>query len=219
MGRRQPRRPYLLYAAALAALVSGCAQPVIRTGALPNYARLRSTTLMGEGDGRARTYVAPGLLLLDYDVLYVKPVKPAGQVGPDQPRISQYCAHLQERTLNGLRKLRKFRILTTDDEFLNRKRYDLRVATLELFITHLDEGNGFVRYVVGFERGGVDVQVEGRLTDARTGEVLMEFADRRYYAGDPMSGLNVRVIRPEPLVEEVLIQHAYAVVKLINSYP
>jgi len=204
----------------LATLV-GCGGPyVMSTGVLPNYARLHDNTDMSDVPGHARSYSASDFLLSDYDVLYVSKVQHGGRVKTPPEDFEHYGEFLVDRMLNGLRKLNKFDILTTDAQFLDSKRYgDLRVVTLEMFITHLSEGSGMLRYFVGFDAGRVDVQIEGRVVDAQTGRVLMEFADRRRFAGVTSSGFNWSVLSAKPVVEEILVRQAYAIRKLFETHP
>ncbi len=208
-----------MYVCLAALLCQGCGYYLARTGALPDYGRLRDVESRGAPEGCARAYAALGWLFLDYDVLYVKPVKPWGDAAQASPRMSHYCAFLRERTLNGLYKLHKFRIISTTPEFLDRRRYKLNAVVLEMFITRLDEGSALLRYVIGADLGAADAQIEGRLYDAQTGDSLMEFAFRRRHADNPLFGLNVTVLNSRKQVEEVLIQHAYAVVELVRKHP
>ena len=204
-------RPVFVLAAAFG--LCGCGIHVKRTGTLPCYARLSDHPHI------ARAYCPEGRLLSDYKTLYLKGVQPAGRVAPSDEHVEHYQQFLMRRIRAGLRRLRKFDVITTDPDCLNPDRGDARIAQLQVFITYLDEGRGLARYVLGFEAGSVDVQIEGSLTDARTGDVLIEFADRQRYAGNPYQGLNPTVVMAVPLVEKVLVRQAYAIVKLFRSRP
>jgi hypothetical protein len=61
-------------------------------------------------------------------------------------------------------------------------------------LTMFDMGSGFLRYVSYFlwfvQSGATDFQVEGRVRDAATGKLLVEFADRRRYLCNTPFGPN-----------------------------
>ena len=63
-------------------------------------------------------------------------------------------------------------------------------------ITKFSMGSGFWRYASHFllfvQWGATDIQIEGRITDARTGRLLVEFADRRRHMCNTPFGPNPR---------------------------
>jgi hypothetical protein len=70
---------------------------------------------------------------------------------------------------------------------------------VESMITKFDLGSGFGRYCSGllgfFQSGATDLQVEGRIADARTGALLVEFVDRRRHMCNTAFGPNPRTLK------------------------
>ncbi|MHC4788454.1 MAG: hypothetical protein ACYS8K_04515 [Planctomycetota bacterium] len=81
-------------------------------------------------------------------------------------------------------KLKKFDFVTLDKkgDWLEPQDLD-ETLLLEGKITKFDMGSGFLRYFSYFlvvaQLGATDLQFEGRISEASTGRLLMEFADRR----------------------------------------
>lgn len=79
---------------------------------------------------------------------------------------------------------------------------DLRLA---IAITEWDEGNGWLRLLLGFGLGRTRVQWEGLLRDMETGRTVMVFADAREHPGGPsIFGLGQEVMHGAPLIAEDL---------------
>lgn len=65
----------------------------------------------------------------------------------------------------------------------------------EGMITKFDMGSGFLRYLSPFlfmQLGATDFQIEGRITDVRSGQLVMEFVDRRRSLANTPFGPNPR---------------------------
>jgi len=205
---RRTRRPVCI-AAVLACLLFvaglGCGGVhVKRTGALPCYARLTSRPPL------SRAYFAPGHLLADYPVLQFKGVEVRGRVPAEGEAHDLYCQALAHQIRTDLASIEKFHVTTQAPS-------DAKAAALSVWITHLDTGSGTLRYVVGFEAGSVDVQIEGQLVDMKTGHVVMEFADRRRESGEPNLGLNPTVVKANPLIERTLRSQGRALVRVLRD--
>ena len=183
---------------------------MIRAHALPCNARLRRHKAYTMG----RVYFAKGFLLADYPVLHFAGVRVLPKADKGYEHQDHYRKFFADRLLGNLRALGRFEVVTEAPA-----QTASRVARLEVWISDLHEGSGTMRYVVGFESGSVDVQVEGRVVDAQSGEVVLEFVDRRREAGSPNSGLNPKVVMAKPLVENVLLVHASEVAKLLRERP
>jgi|GEM_PF-573428 len=69
-----------------------------------------------------------------------------------------------------------------------------RINILELFITRLSKGSGFLRYFIGFGLGQSDLQVEGRLTEKSNDKEILAFAIRHRHLGNSYQGLNPRAL-------------------------
>jgi len=75
---------------------------------------------------------------------------------------------------------------------------DQPACRIEGMITKFKRGSGWSRYFGGLlflGTGATDLQVEGRLVDATTGAVIMEFADRRRHLGNTPWGPNPRNLK------------------------
>lgn len=178
---------------------------------LPCNARLKRHKACTMG----RVYFAKGFLLADYPVLHFAGVRIGQDAEKGYERQSHYRKFFADQILHHLRLLRRFQVVTQGPDEPGRG----KVARLDVWISDLDEGSGAMRYMVGFESGSVDVQVEGRVVDAKTEEVVLEFADRRREAGNPNSGLNPTVFMPKPLIEKVLLRQANEIAKLLGEGP
>ena len=202
------RRPVCVVAALACLLLVaglGCGTAhVKRTGALPCYARLTSRPPL------SRAYFAPGHLLADYPVLQFEGVGVRGNVPAKGEAHDQYCQALAHQIRTDLASIKKFHVITDAPG-------DAKAAALSVWITHLDTGSGTLRYLVGFEAGSVDVQIEGKLVDVQTGELVMEFADRRRESGEPNLGLNPTVVKADALIERTLRAQGRALVTVLRD--
>jgi len=216
---RLARRPtfFCLVAACAGIVASGCTTHVIRTGALDptkkRYAYLRESSIV------SRAWSARWVSLSAYRVFCFEGVHVVAGAKQASKHCDRYGKFLAHRVVRDLRTARRFDVVTTDPSYVAIAAGDRKAAKMVLFISHLNESSGILRYVVGFGAGSVDVQIEGRVVDAKTGERLMEFADRRRQSGDPYSGLNPTVVMAAPLVEKVLKQQARAIAKLVVYEP
>lgn len=68
------------------------------------------------------------------------------------------------------------------------------VADLHVDIVEVRYGSGLLRYLLGFGVGGVLIHAEGILKDADSNRRYAEFIFRERCTGEPMMGMNVRVI-------------------------
>ena len=70
---------------------------------------------------------------------------------------------------------------------------------LEGMVTRFDMGSGFLRYLSGLlfflQAGATDLQFEGRLTEANTGKLVIEFVDRRRHLANTPFGPNPLSLR------------------------
>jgi hypothetical protein len=113
---------------------------------------------------------------------------------PDQAK--RYAAFFRVVLRNELLKLKKFDLVSLDGSESGSKAPSPGTLLLEGEITKFDMGSGFLRYLDYFlwfmQAGATDLQVEGRITDAATGKLLVEFVDRRRHLCNTPFGPNPR---------------------------
>ena len=68
------------------------------------------------------------------------------------------------------------------------------IADLQIDIVEVKYGSGLLRYLIGFGAGGVLIHVEGILKDSESNRKYAEFIFRERCTGEPMMGLNFRVM-------------------------
>lgn len=132
-------------------------------------------------------HVAPDLNLAAGRSLVVQVLEPEQTIAPPT-KIGEkvdwpvwwldYEQHLADR----LWQTTVFSDVSTASDAVRIKDPDL---VLKVAVTQWHEGNGWLRYLIGFGAGATQVQWEGALLDARTDRVLMAFADRRIHPGGP----------------------------------
>lgn len=157
-----------------------------------------------------------------YPVLVMGDVALSDKVSKEIEFSDKYGKFLQRRIEKELIASRKFKIVTADKRFLEFGKYDLRPARLDLAITDIEYGSGILRYLIGWDSlGATIVQVEGRLADPQTGQILLEFADCRRNSGEPGLGFNIlgikRLFKPSYLVSVSLHRMSADIAKLLAS--
>lgn len=71
-----------------------------------------------------------------------------------------------------------------------------RVYNLETAVTHVQSGNRWLRYLVGYGAGAVHIQIEGRLVEqGEAPRVVAEFVVREWHTGYAQNGMNTQVLR------------------------
>ncbi|MDP6439322.1 MAG: hypothetical protein QGH74_06790 [Candidatus Brocadiia bacterium] len=98
-----------------------------------------------------------------------------------------------------------------------------RVLRMEGKVTVFSLGNGWKRYFsfwCPFLQGGAtDFQIEARFRDAVTGEVVMEFADRRRHLGNTAWGPNMRTFSGEFVMKHTVQLTARSLADFIAEGP
>ena len=127
--------------------------------------------------------VKPGFRMTDYASIYVPQVRLEGNAKGDSlgPELA---ASLRERIF---RELSKKYPVTEDPGQIPREG---RKATLDLAITEIRSGNGFIRWFIGTGLAPTVLQVEGRLHESGLSEPVVEFVRRRSFDGYSYGGLN-----------------------------
>jgi hypothetical protein len=97
-----------------------------------------------------------------------------------------------------LRKLKEFDFVALEMDEEAGGAANGPVYRLDSMITKFEMGSSWKRYwswYILMQAGATDLQIEGRVTDAQTGKVIMEFADRRRHLGNTPWGPNPRNLR------------------------
>ncbi len=122
-------------------------------------------------------YVSPGLRLQDYDLLVV--AQPRLEA-PIVDRELAYVPWAQDLRTALAQAMKRSGLFATVVEAEPTDTAGTAVLVLESAVVELDPGDQAVRWMFGeFGAGHSFIQVEGRIVDARTQEVLAQFADRR----------------------------------------
>lgn len=95
-----------------------------------------------------------------------------------------YATFLRVALRSELTKLKKFAFVSLDkDGKVLGEQLRAHALLVEGMITKFDRGSGLKRYLSYFlwflQSGATDLQFEGRITDAATGRLIVEFVDRR----------------------------------------
>lgn len=141
-------------------------------------------------------YSPAPLDLKDYRGVIVSPVKLAGSWIDSEEEAARYAIFYRVCLLKELTALKTFeKVSFADDpqEWGGSLKGVLRIDTT---ITRFYMGSGFLRYINYFlfflPSGATDLQIEGRITQADTGQLVCEFADRRRELGNTPWGPNPR---------------------------
>lgn len=176
----------LLAACALLALAPtpGPAAKAHKNGYLQDYHRLGHVG----GVPLEQVWIFPELNLLNYRTLYIAPV----QVDPvayrrngekDRLAAVRLASALRTQVTQALQGAGIFQFVSDDPYFAVPRHGSL---VLEMRITEVNSGNPRLRRMVGFGAGATEIQLEGKLIEARTCRTLFEFADRRLHPGDAL---------------------------------
>ncbi|MFW6188858.1 MAG: DUF4410 domain-containing protein [Planctomycetota bacterium] len=190
------RRGAALAALAFLLTAVGCTypKPTATYEFLTDYERMS-----GENEPLVSLVYAPESVSLgDYRGVVVGPVTVGRGWVEDRERALHYATFFRACLRAELASLKKFDFV----EFQlppGPAAQAGEAVKIEGRITRFDMGSGFLRYLTGllivFRGGATDLQFEGRLSDAVSGDVLMELADRRrHYANTPY-GPNPRNFR------------------------
>ena len=92
---------------------------------------------------------------------------------------------------------------------------------LQAKITRFDMGSGWKRWasfaLPFFQSGASDLQVEARITDAATGGLVLEFADRRRHLGNTPWGPNPKTLKDDYVMKLTLNQTAACLARFIED--
>lgn len=175
------RKLKAIFVAAIAmTLLVGFSQ-VQPSGWLEDYHRLEHIG----GVPLEQVWVNPEFDIRAYQTLYIAPVQVDQRAlrnrGDSTREMAQRLVEAFRKSLNRtLQEAEIFRVVSTDPYFSTTKHGTL---TLQTRVTQFSPGCPPVRALIGFGAGATKVQVEGKLIDNATGEVMAEFADLRMHPG------------------------------------
>jgi DNA-binding transcriptional ArsR family regulator len=168
----------------LAFLFSACA--INRNIEVSNTYLVSNVSSMSKSKKVQWARVSPGFNFSDYKSVYVAEVRLEGQA--KESSLGQTLAHdLRERVLRELGK--KYPV--TADEAASTG--EGRRATLQMALSEIHNGNGFVRWEFGTGLAPTVLQVEGQVIEAGSDKPVLEFVRHRSFDGYPAMGFNVTV--------------------------
>lgn len=194
---------------ALLVTVAGCKS-------YPTYFVNRAPMTTGTALGADLAYIAPNAAAaMTSHTLLVQVVDMRKSVRPEISRVTKktdfesFQPVLENILTDVMWRTRVFSDVSATSDLQPIKNPDLR---FEAALTGWDEGSGWLRYLFGIlstpfrliGTGPTRLQWEGRITDARTGAVLIEFADKRVHPGGPSGLFSLRPFRANALMEEDL---------------
>jgi len=215
-----------LVAGAVAMTAVGCVQsPVERTGFVGYKHRLvppaiKPQEIRGRYIPLDMVFRNPEATLSGFTCLYIAPPQwrcpvPDGLKPEDQAKILR---HLRHRLHVHMSAQNCFDLVTKNIELLRAVEKRYKVCRLETAITSVDLGDPWLRYIVGLDLGGVDVQQEGQFLDAKGGQVLIEYADRRIEGGSPRFGFGLSTFDAAKLVLKSIGIQALGVAQFVRYH-
>jgi hypothetical protein len=175
-GRRLLRAAFV---ALIATVAAGCVHAPRPTGYLENYHGLVRQPMTALGV-YAERMPAGKQSRLDH-VLQILPSRWDADRLPEPSREKELLDLLDNRLLVHLQRLAPPSVIVTRTrEMENLDRRGANITQLRVSITHLEKGFGLFRMLLGgfMYLGATELQVEGRLVDYRTQQVLVRLARR-----------------------------------------
>jgi hypothetical protein len=186
---------WLFLAAALALMgAAGCSfpQPIPSYECLTQYGRMTD-----QYEPMVSLVYSPAPLnLKDYRGVIIGPVKLGSTWIDSEEEAARYATYYRVCLLKELCELKTFDKVSFAEEPQEWGGSLSGVLRIDTTITRFYMGSGFLRYINYFlfflPSGATDFQIEGRVTDAGTGKLILEFADRRRDLGNTPWGPNPR---------------------------
>lgn len=163
------------------AVLGGCHPPK----AVPSYEFITRYDRMSEEHDPlvSLVYVPEARRLGEYDGVVIGDVGVGETWVESKEEASGYARLFRIVLQKELRKLDRFGFVTLDAESYYASPEHGPALLMEGLITRFDTGSGWKRYFSYYlwflQSGATDFQIEGRLVDAESGELVMEFVDRR----------------------------------------
>jgi len=161
-------------------------------------------------------YVPEGVKLSLYRDLLIGHIA-LGGLHVEEPDVAEHYATLFRALLQReMRKTDCFEFVTLDEHYSDGD----PAIRLDAKITMFDFGSGACRFF-GWStcwlqaEAASDFQVEGRITDAATGDLLMEFVDRRRHMGNTPWGPNFKTFDDEFVMKQTMKETALCLSKVV----
>jgi len=219
IGVSDRRRPHVLLCPVLALvllLAGGCAYPK----PVPTYEMVVEYDRMTDRfDPLVSLVYAPDVsAIARYRNFIVGEVEPGMNWPGGSRQVERYAAFFRHVLQQELLRTRRFTFVSLDPQ----ARFLTPALVLRAKITRFSMGSGVLRYLSGLlfvlqPLGATDFQIEGRISDARTGAVLLEFVDRRRHLGNTNWGPNPRTLRNDFVMKITVSQTARCLAKFIAS--
>jgi len=209
---KRPAIPLMTLLVPILLTLLGCSYPK----AVPSYEFLSSYERMtDEYDPLVSLVHAPADLDLSYyRVIDIGPVA-VGEQSVNDPDAAQYATFFRLALRSALAGHREFKAVYMDGDLQPFLEPGVKVLRLEGKITRFDMGSGWQRYF--FSTGATDFQIEGRLVDAVTGEIQLEFVDRRRHLGNTPFGPNPRTFKDEFVMKITIKQTAECFARFLEK--
>ena len=135
----------------------------------------------------------------------------------DQKAAQSYATLFRNLMARELVEANRFDYVILDPSFRHRS----PMLRMEAMVTIFDTGSGVCRFFSYFlfplqKPGATDLQIEGRLYDTATGEVVMEFVDRRRHLGNTPWGPTPATFRDEFVMKQTVLETARALALFIS---
>ncbi len=187
----------LIAAAAVLMAAAGCTypQPVPSYECITQYDRMSN-----QYEPMVSLVYSPiPLDLKDYRGVIVGPVKLGSTWIESEEDAARYATYYRVCLLKDLAGLKTFEKVAFEDDPADWGGTLKGVMRIDTTMTRFYMGSGLLRYVNFFlfflPSGATDLQLEGRITDAATGKLICEFADRRRELANTPWGPNPRNFR------------------------
>jgi len=205
------RTAFFLTAIALSGALTGCSYPqaVHTYQYVVHYDRMTDRF-----DPLVSLVYAPGpRVLADYDTLFIDDITVAKEAMEDPQQVALYALRFRCLLQSEIASLKKFRLVTLDKSY----RHPSTPGVLRLSgkVTVFKMGTGWLRYLLSL--GATDFQVEGRITDALSGELVMEFVDRRRHLGNTPFGPNPRTFSGDFVMKVTIKETATCLARFIDK--
>ena len=158
-------------------------------------------------------YASGAHVLADYDLLFIDDITVADENIEKPDEAALYALRFRCTLQSEIASLKKFGLVTLD----RRYRHPARPGALRLAgkVTVFEMGSGWMRYFLSM--GATDFQVEASITDAFTGELIMELVDRRRHLGNTPFGPNPGTLNGDFVMKTTIKETAVCLARFIEK--
>jgi len=162
-------------------------------------------------------YVPDVAALSGYRNFVIGEVEPGKRWVKSPKTVEHYAAFFRLMLQKQLARTRRFTFVALDPE----ARFLSPTLIMDARITRFRMGYGALRYLGGLffvlePLGATDLQIEGRITDARSGALIAEFVDRRRHVGNTSWGPNPRTFKNDFVMKLTMRQTAECLARFIG---